>query len=91
MSKRLGLGWQVGVPSGWGTYGVNLAVQLALKGVTPVLPFIEERPRLTAEQARILAGPLEDHPRWADAARRPANLPFPLLHALGDELEQSAR
>ena len=91
MSKRLGLGWQVGVPSGWGTYGVNLAVQLALKGVMPVLPFIEDRPALTPDQTAILAGPLAEHPRWAEAARRPENFPFPLLHALGDELEQSAR
>ena len=29
---RLGIGWQIGVPSGWGTYGVNLAVELTRLG-----------------------------------------------------------
>jgi glycosyltransferase involved in cell wall biosynthesis len=87
MPKRLGIGWQVGVPSGWGTYGVNLAVQLARKAVTPVLPFLEEGADLTPEQAAILAGPIKDHPRWADLASRPAAFDFPLLYALGDVLE----
>ncbi len=91
MSRRLGLGWQVGVPSGWGTYGVNLAVELTRKGVAPVLPFIEDKPCFTPEQAAILAEPLADHPRWADLTRAPATLDFPLLHALGDELAWPAR
>ena len=34
---QVGIGWEVGVPSGWGTYGVNLAVELARKGIEPAL------------------------------------------------------
>jgi hypothetical protein len=28
---QVGIGWEVGVPGGWGTYGVNLGVELARK------------------------------------------------------------
>src|SRR5690349_19197863 len=91
MSKRLGIAWQVGVPSGWGTYGVNLAVQLARKGFTPTLFFLDQQTTLTQEQAEILAGPLAERDKWAAAAREPAEYPFPILHALGDQLEFTAK
>ena len=87
MFDRIAIGWQIGVPSGWGTYGVNLATQLALKGVTPTLFFVAQRPTLTADQAAILGPALAEHPRWAVAARSPAEFDFPILHALGDKLD----
>ncbi len=30
---EIGIGWQVGVPSGWGTYGTNLAAELARRSL----------------------------------------------------------
>ena len=34
--SQIGIGWQVGVPSGWGTYGTNLAYELAKDSGKPV-------------------------------------------------------
>ena len=85
---RLGIGWQIGVPSGWGVYGVNLALELARRDITPEIFFSQPNIALTLEQARVLGPHL---------ARQPANLTrfkagsvsldAPMLHALGDQLD----
>lgn len=46
-SGSLVIGWQVGVPSGWGTYGLNLALQLTDKGVEVGLPFLAQTLNVT--------------------------------------------
>jgi glycosyltransferase involved in cell wall biosynthesis len=88
MIQRLGIGWQIGVPSGWGTYGTNLAIQLARRGIEPAALFVAERPDLTEAQAAVLVPVLERHPHWARIVQGSGSLDFPLLHSLGDKLYQ---
>lgn len=35
--SKVGIGWQIAVPSGWGTYGTNLRLALARRGIEPAL------------------------------------------------------
>ncbi len=83
------IGWQVDVASGWGTYGLNLALQLASKGVEIGLPFLAQTLNVTEEQERLLKGPLSDHKRFADMAKHSDRVAIdsPFLRALGDGLD----
>lgn len=81
------IGWQVGVPSGWGTYGLNLAVQLGAKNVGVGLPFLSQTLNVTAEQNRTLEGALKDHARYAGMSGADLKLPSTFLRALGDGLD----
>ncbi|MCB2109098.1 MAG: glycosyltransferase family 4 protein [Rhodobacteraceae bacterium] len=86
--QRIGIGWQVGVPSGWGTYGVNLAVELARRNIDPEIFFAVPKPYLTEAQATLLTPHLARQP--ANLARfrnGKAQIDGPLLHALGDKLD----
>jgi len=86
--NTVGIGWQVGVPSGWGTYGVNLAVELARKDMLPALFFIARDLNLTPAQAAALGPALERRAHFQAAIRGgAASLAFPMLHALGDKLD----
>jgi len=85
---RMGIGWQIGVPSGWGVYGVNLALELARRGVVPEIFFIQPDLALTAGQAEILLPHLRRQPdNLARFRAGPCALDAPLLHALGDKLD----
>src|ERR1700749_1953352 len=87
MIERIGIGWHIGVPSGWGTYGVNLSLQFARKGIAPALFYIATKPTLTEAQGALLTPALAEYPRWqAIAQKGAASLDFPVLHALGDKL-----
>lgn len=84
----IGIGWQVGVPSGWGTYGTNLACEIAAAGHQPEIFFTVPRPSLTARQADQLAPHLARQPANLAAFRSgPVRVPGVLLHALGDKLD----
>ncbi len=87
-SRQIGIGWQVGVASGWGTYGVNLAAQLVHRGISPELFFVAAPLNLTPPQAEALAGPLARHGEWRAArSQGEVRAGFPILHALGDKLD----
>src|SRR5438552_990845 len=83
---QMGIGWQLGIASGWGTYGVNLAVQLARRGIAPALLSLAQQLELTEDQAAALKTAIVDHKRWAQLLFRGANLSFPMLHGLGNDL-----
>jgi glycosyltransferase involved in cell wall biosynthesis len=83
---QMGIGWQLGIASGWGTYGVNLAVQLARRGIVPALLSLAQHLELTKDQATALKAAIVEHKRWAKLLFRGANLPFPILHGLGNDL-----
>ena len=86
--NRLGIGWQIGVPSGWGTYGVNLSVELVRRGLTPELFFRARSINLMPDQLQALEGSLARQPEWFAAYQRgDVDLEFPMLHALGDRLD----
>ncbi|MDX2145644.1 MAG: glycosyltransferase family 4 protein [Rhodospirillaceae bacterium] len=86
--RSLGIGWQIGVPSGWGVYGVNLALELARSGIVPELFFATPQVALTPEQAGVLEPHLvrqrENLARFRGGG---GALEMPLLHALGDKLD----
>lgn len=84
----LGIGWQVGVASGWGTYGTNLAVELVRRGIRPALFFVADPLRASPAQAGLLAESLAQSEKWQDARRAgEVHANFPILHALGDKLD----
>lgn len=83
---QLGIGWKVGVASGWGTYGTNLAVQLRLRGIAPALFFLAPELELTKDQAALLERAIAEHRQWDDLLFERADLPFPMLSALGNNL-----
>src|SRR5262245_55900898 len=59
----LGLGWKIGTPTGWGVYGLNLALQLVRTGTYFPLPF-DVDPTLLGPLQRILLSPvLAQHAR----------------------------
>ncbi len=85
---RMGIGWQIGVPSGWGVYGVNLALELARLGIEPEIFFAQPNIALTPEQAHVLSSHLSRQPANLAAFRAgPVRLGAPMLHALGDKLD----
>lgn len=81
------VGWQVGVASGWGTYGVNLAVQLRAKGFDVGLPFLSQTLNITAEQNALLEPALRAHKRYASLPTDERHLSSAFLRALGDGLD----
>lgn len=85
-ATAIGIGWEVGVPSGWGMYGLNLALDLARRGIDPAVIFIAAALRETPPPA--LRAALEKAPAWQARFRQgPLALDFPLLLALGDRLD----
>ena len=86
--QKLGIAWQVGLPSGWGTYGVNLAVELAKRGLEPELFFRATDLTLTPEQNALLQPAFSRLPGNSAAFRnKTAAFDYPMLHALGDKLD----
>ncbi len=85
---RLGIEWQIGVPSGWGTYGFNLLVQMVRLGHSPVPLVIDPSLRVDPLTDRLLERAMLDHAR----AKRiidlhgEAHLPYPVLFGIGDQL-----
>lgn len=84
----IGIGWEVGLPSGWGMYGLNLALDLARRGIDPAVLF--PAAVLSANPPPALTGAIAQGPVWQERARRGA-LDFPLLLALGDQLDLPAQ
>ncbi|MCF8481687.1 MAG: glycosyltransferase family 4 protein [Rhodospirillum sp.] len=88
---KIGIGWQVGVPSGWGTYGLNLCVHLERLGHRAVPLSLAHDLSLDPLTERLLAPTLREH-MFADKLRvlhGALDLPHPVLHGLGDGLEVS--
>lgn len=84
----IGIGWQIGVPSGWGTYGTNLAYEITRAGHMPQIFFTVARPYMTERQAALLVPHLRSQAANMAAFRAgPVHVQGPLLHALGDKLE----
>ena len=85
--RQVGIGWQIGAQSGWGTYGVNLALELARRGIEPALFMVASRLYVTQPQAELLRGPNAKMKEWSMAAARgDIEVQFPVIHALGDKL-----
>lgn len=87
VSEPIVIGWQVGVPSGWGTYGLNLAVQLGAKKVGVGLPFLAQTLNVMPEQNAVLQSALESHKHYAVLSEGERKLTSAFLRALGDGLD----
>ncbi len=84
--ERIAIGWEVGLPSGWGMYGLNLALDLVRRGIDPALLFMAESLRRAPPPA--LAAAVAQGTQWDGPVRRGAlTADFPLLLALGDKLD----
>lgn len=86
--KSLGIGWEVGVESGWGTYGLNLALQAQLQGVRPDLFLVSPRFVCDPLRTRVLTpalGRMVINQRLM-AMQDDYYHSAPVLHALGDRL-----
>jgi len=89
MMKRIGLGAGLGLAGSDGGYALNLALQIARRGMRPILLNPAERPlELDSLHRRLLAPTLDEYRgnREAIERNRGCRLPFPVLHALGDRL-----
>ncbi len=92
MLDRLGLAWEVGMASGWGVYGLHLALEAARRGLDPVPFGLVREPPVNALQAPLLARPRANQAR----AKRFLGLhgattfPYPVLQALGNDLQSAA-
>jgi glycosyltransferase involved in cell wall biosynthesis len=88
MPKHIGIGWQVGVPSGWGVYGVNLALELAKRNLTPEIYLVQSQIALTEAQAALLAPHLARQPKNFEAFRSDTvAFSGPMLRCMGDQLD----
>jgi glycosyltransferase involved in cell wall biosynthesis len=89
---QLGIGWEVGSPSGWGTYGTNLAMELVRLGIAPAIFLHGGKVTLLPQQSTLLAAPFAKHKEWYAAAQRgPLALDFPMLHSFADGFAPSGR
>jgi glycosyltransferase involved in cell wall biosynthesis len=83
--SKVGIGWQIGVPSGWGTYGVNLAVELAKRDIEPALFLLAAKLKLTEPQIALMRPLVAKQREWyAAAAAGGLQLDFPMLHPMSD-------
>jgi glycosyltransferase involved in cell wall biosynthesis len=89
ISQPVVIGWQVGVPSGWGTYGLNLALQLSEKDVDTGLPFLAKTLNLSGKQSDLLAPVIVNRERFRNAAGKIEGQAVAgiFLRALGDGLD----
>lgn len=87
--RRLGINWQIGARSGWGTYGVNLCRELLLKGRRPVPLHVWPGMALPPDDQDLMRPALIEHQlfRRLSELHGPAPLPFPVLHAMADWLD----
>jgi glycosyltransferase involved in cell wall biosynthesis len=75
------------MPSGWGTYGSNLAYELARRGIEPAIFMVSPELRMTKAQLDTLRPAIEKLGAWNAAAKAGGlKLDFPLLLALNDDL-----
>jgi tetratricopeptide (TPR) repeat protein/glycosyltransferase involved in cell wall biosynthesis len=91
--QPLGIGWPLGVMTGWGTFGVNLALQL--QGMPDLSPVFLSRPdaidQLTPLQRALLAPIIAESQQIQAQLKGPAGthlqISLPILHALGNGLQ----
>jgi glycosyltransferase involved in cell wall biosynthesis len=89
MTTRFGIGWQVGGTTGWGVYGLALALQGARRGLCPVPVYVSPKFIPDALEERLLA-PLRrtwfiEHEFFALGDEQ-AHADYPFLMGLGNDL-----
>lgn len=86
--KRIGIALPLGLPERGGVHALDLALQIVRKGLLPTLLDVAGRLDMDPLRRRLLAPALDEYDgNRALIARNPGRqLPFPVLHALGDRL-----
>jgi|GEM_PF-809324 len=86
--KRIGITWPVGDQDSAGGHALNLALQMARKGLRPTLLSPPQALEADPLHRRLLAPAIEEHAatRTSVTRNRGRCLPFPVLHHLGDRL-----
>ena len=75
------------MPSGWGTYGANLALELARKGIEPAIFLLSPELRMPKGQLEVLRPAILKVGDWNAASRKGGlKLDFPMLLALNNDL-----
>lgn len=84
---RIGLDWQIGTTSGWGVYGLNLALNtMRRREFAPVVFLDPVLPGATVEQRRALEDLSAINGRAQITLQSGGFCPFPTFHALGNAL-----
>ncbi|MGB0695478.1 MAG: glycosyltransferase family 4 protein [Rhodospirillaceae bacterium] len=85
---KIGIGWQVGLPSGWGTYGMNLTLRLVTQGHQPVPLSLAQQVSVTPLELRLLERPIQAFRMTQKLMELHGRLDLPhcVLHGLGDQL-----
>jgi glycosyltransferase involved in cell wall biosynthesis len=86
--KRIGIALPLGLPDGVSVQALDLTLQIILKGLRPTLLDVAGRLDVDPLRRRLLAPALDEYDgNRTRLARNPGRqLPFPVLHALGDRL-----
>ncbi|MBT0963459.1 glycosyltransferase [Denitromonas iodatirespirans] len=86
--KRIGIALPLGAHGSAGAHALDLTLQLVLKGLRPTLLDMAGHVAVDPLRRRLLAPALDQYARTRTlVARNPGRqLPFPVLHALGERL-----
>jgi tetratricopeptide (TPR) repeat protein/glycosyltransferase involved in cell wall biosynthesis len=87
LSREIGIDWELRGDSGWGVYGMNLAMEL-LRADRPSPELFAVDMSSLAPMPRFALGPAIDRARFrvAEATARPVHFPGLMLRALGNNL-----
>ena len=84
--SEIGIGWQVGTPSGWGMYGYHLALELKALGYAPAV-LMADPGKLSDEQRQALAPLVQASSAHATSLMQgKLEFPGPVLKAMSDDL-----
>lgn len=86
--RKIGIDWTIGLPSGWGTYGFNLAVQLYKKGIEPAIFDFSSSAPLSPIAKKFMHRPIAQSAINAGFIEVTGNrdFPFPVLRSMGNDL-----
>ncbi|MEO2004920.1 MAG: hypothetical protein ABGY41_12565 [Candidatus Poribacteria bacterium] len=89
----VGIGWQLSMLTGWGVYGMNLSLQLEARGRLLPAPLV--KPLMQGAFSplhRVAIAPIvarfNEVAAALDSGGKRVECPYPVLHAVGDNLER---
>lgn len=87
--RFIGVNWAVGMPSGWGVFGLNLTIELLRREFFPVLLTVNSKLNITPLQHKRLMPVLDFYKQNIGRMERNPGRPlrFPVFQALMDRLE----
>ncbi len=86
-TNTLGISWSIGFETGWGTYGLHLAVEASKRGIQ-VDSYFGCKAEVPSDVAEILR-PIVERTRQVYVLAG-MKQPYPVLHSLGGALQEAA-